>query len=112
MTKENKNKYWWVRKLVDKITKTGAPLNNHFYYYDYEVYQMSGTVDYTAVTISTKYHPCQQIVDFSFDFWTKELHFVSYIDENIRISIIKAFTEFYDNVNVSDETIVKKKNKV
>ena len=48
--KQNK-KYRALKRLIGKITKSNAPLNNSFSYYNYTVGQYSGTCDYTDVTI-------------------------------------------------------------
>jgi hypothetical protein len=105
MRKEKKPAYGWVKRLVNKITKSNAPLNNSFEYYGYQVEQYSGTVDYTSVTIFDKGRWRRELVEFDFDFWTKKLHFCSYIDDDFRMAVVKAFVEYYDDVNVSDDTL-------
>jgi hypothetical protein len=46
------------------------------------------------------------IIDFSFDFWTKELVFDFYIDYEIRNAVFHAFKSLYDGeVSVVDEPI-------
>ena len=105
MAKVKKPAYNWMKRLINRITQSDASLNNDFDYYGYHVNQSSGTVDYTSVTIYDKDHRHRELGEFSFDFWTKELHFVSYIDDDFRMAVVKAFVEFYDEVNVSDETL-------
>ena len=109
MTKEKKPSYKWVRRLVDKITKTVSPLNNSFEYYGYHIEQSSGTVDYTCVCIYDKGNWRNTLAEFDFDFWTKELHFTSYVDDDLRMAIVKAFVEFYNPLNVSDDTIEERR---
>lgn len=105
MAKEKKRTYGWVKRLVNKITKSDAPLNNSFEYYGYTVEQLSGTRDYTSVEILDKGTWRDNLTDFSFDFLTKKLHFISYIDNDMRMAVVKAFVEYYDKVNVSDESL-------
>lgn len=106
MAKEKKPAYGWIKRLVNKITQSNAPLNNSFEYYGYQVEQYSGTVDYTSVTIFDKGRWRRELGEFDFDFWTKELHFCSYIDDDFRMAVVKAFVEYYDDdVNVSDDTL-------
>ena len=97
-----KKKYNWIKKLIGRITSADAPLNNFFTYYGYEVNQTSGTADYTSVYITGK-HGC--IVDFSFDFWTYELNFVSYADDDVRMAVVEAFLEYYNPITISDDTL-------
>lgn len=99
----NKNKYWWIKKLVNKITKTSSPLNNGFTYYGYNVEQSSGMRDFTSVVITDSKH--NYVADFGFDFWTDELIFYNYIDYEIRNKIVKAFADIYNSINVIDNTL-------
>ena len=105
MAKEKKHTYGWVKKLVNKITKADAPLNNSFEYYGYGVEQLSGTPDYTSVDIFDKGTWRNELVRFSFDFMTRKLHFFSYADNEIRMAFVKAFVLYYNSVNVSDELL-------
>lgn len=96
--KQNK-KYRALKRLIDKITKSNAPLNNSFSYYNYTVGQYSGTCDYTDVTI-VDFKGCTEC-SFSFDFQTKELNFENYKTVDIRNAIIEAFKEYYEGVKLS-----------
>lgn len=69
--KQNK-KYRALKRLIGKITKSNAPLNNSFSYYNYTVGQYSGTCDYTDVTI-VDFKGCTEC-SFSFDFQTDEIY--------------------------------------
>lgn len=103
MKKEKKPTYKWVNRLVDKITRMNSPVNNEFIFYGHRIIQLSGVADETSVTIletDNRYSP--ELADFSFDFWTKELHFEGYIDYNFRDAIVKAFVTFYNSIIVSD----------
>lgn len=102
-----KKHYKWIMHLIDKITQSDAPLNNYFNYYGYEITQMSGTVDYTDVYIRDGRNT---LADFSFDFWTKELNFESYENDELRFAIVDAFVSIYEEVNVSDNTINERKS--
>lgn len=112
MAKQKKPSYKWIYRLIDKITKSDAPNNNEFIFYGHRVVQSSGTVDYTAITLweDTQYR--HELADFSFDYWTKHLHFDSYRDYDIRNIIVAAFIQCYDSVRITDNTIeeVRKEN--
>lgn len=96
--KQNK-KYRALKRLIGKITKSNAPLNNSFSYYNYTVGQYSGTCDYTDVTI-VDFKRCTEC-SFIFDFQTKELNFENYKTVDIRNAIIEAFKEYYEGVKLS-----------
>lgn len=83
--KQNK-KYRALKRLIGKITKSNAPLNNSFSYYNYTVGQYSGTCDYTDVTI-VDFKGCTEC-SFSFDFQTKELNFENYKTVDINSDLI------------------------
>lgn len=95
-----------IKRLINKITKSDAPLNNSFYYYKYKILQYSGTVDYTDVTIMD-YEGNKVICSFTFDFLIKELNFEEYKTVEIRNVIIEAFKECYEGVKLSitDESL-------
>lgn len=96
--KQNK-KYRALKRLIGKITKSNAPLNNSFSYYNYTVGQYSVTCDYTDVTI-VDFKECTEC-SFTFDFQTKELNFENYKTVDIRNAIIEAFKEYYEGVKLS-----------
>mgnify|MGYP006916030323 CR=1 FL=1 len=107
MAKQKKTSYKWLYRLIDRITKSDAPNNNYFDYYGHHVNQLSGTVDYTSVTI---YKRCKfpiTLLDFSFDYWTKELVLESYPDYEIRNALVDAFLECYGNIRVTDTQILE-----
>ena len=86
----------WLSRLIDKITQADCPNNNYFKYYGRDVSMMSGTPDYTSVTINDSgSHIC-----FNFDFWTKELCIESYADYDQRDTIINSFKKLYRHVNI------------
>ena len=95
-----------IKRLINKITKSDAPLNNSFYYYKYKILQYSSTVDYTDVTIMD-YEGNKVICSFTFDFLLKELNFEEYKTVEIRNVIIEAFKECYEGVKLSitDESL-------
>ena len=98
-----KTNYKWLARLVNRITKEGQPNNDSFSYYGHEVSLSSGTRDYVAVWIP------DWRLDFSFDFWTKELIFTSYGEYEERDTIIRAFRAIYNDrwqtVKVFDEQL-------
>lgn len=112
MAKQKKPSYKWIYRLIDKITQSDAPNNNDFTFYGHQVNQSSGTVDYTAVTIWDDNQYRHELADFSFDYWTKHLHFDSYKDYEIRNVIVAAFVRCYGSIRVSDDTIeeIRKEN--
>lgn len=113
MAKDMKS-YGWLNRLVDKITKADAPLNNSFDYYGFHVNQSSGTPNYTAVVIFENYMSSErsEMVYFSFDFSTKNLHFVDYKNLEIRQSVIDAFLLCYNEVRISDDILKSRMNKL
>ena len=95
--------YNWLKRLVDKITKTDCPNNNYFWYYGHEVSLTSGTRDYVSVLIAEDDRGWRKNqIDFSFDYWTKDLVFESYNNYDERDAIIKAFKTYYSRVSVVD----------
>ena len=100
-----KKKYRALKRLINKITKSNAPLNNSFSYYNYTVGQYSGTCDYTDVTIADFKNRTE--CSFTFDFLTKELNSEEYKSVEIRNAIIEAFKECYEDVRlyITDELL-------
>ena len=100
-----KEKYRALKRLINKITKSNAPLNNSFSYYNYTVGQYSGTCDYTDVTIADFKNRTE--CSFTFDFLTKELNFEEYKSVEFRNAIIEAFKECYEDVRlyITDELL-------
>lgn len=95
--------YKWLKRLVDKITKTDCPNNNYFWYYGHEVSLTSGTRDYVSVLIAEDDRGWRKNqIDFSFDYWTKDLVFESYNNYDERDAIIKAFKTYYGRVSIVD----------
>lgn len=103
-----KKSYKWLFRLIDKITNKDCPNNNHFIYYGHNVDLTSGTRDYVSCYVSKSdlSRRSVPIIDFSFDFWTKELVFDFYTDYEIRNAVFHAFKSLYDgDVSVVDEPI-------
>lgn len=96
-----KNYHKWLKRLVDKITRSNCPNNNYFLYYGHKIVLQSGTCDYVDVTISAMDN--NDLIGFSFDFWTKELHFKAYTDYDERDTIISALRQIYGNLPITDE---------
>ena len=84
----------WLPRLLDKITKTTTPNNSEFTYYGHKVTMLSGTTDYTDVTIQDKRG--NTILDFSLDFLTKECDICGYTDYNLRDSLVNTLNKLYD----------------
>lgn len=96
-----KNYHKWLKRLVDKITRSNCPNNNYFLYYGHKIVLQSGTCDYVDVTISAMDN--NDLIGFSFDFWTKELHFKAYTDYDERDTIISVLRQIYGNLSITDE---------
>ena len=97
------------KKLVRKITDNRTNLNSQFYFYNYEITLLSGTVDYVNIVVRNE--SIEYYLQFSFDFWTKELVFFTY---NIDILKIIEFFKFFYGGNISvcfDFTIEFDENK-
>lgn len=94
-----KKSYKWLERLIDKITKSDQLNNDSFVYYGHLVTLQSGTRDYVDVYITDMNYNHQK--EFDFDFWTKELGFVSYESYDERDAIIQAFRRIYGKRSVS-----------
>ncbi len=86
----------YIQKLIDRITKSGRSNNDSFTYYRHLVELQSGTDGYVSVTLyKTGNRYDGELADFSFDYWTLELHFVCTVGKALTESIISAFRHFY-----------------
>lgn len=91
-----KPRYNYIQKLIGRITKSGQSDNDSFTYYRHLVELQSGANDYVSVTLyKTDSRYDGELADFSFDYWTLELHFVCTIGKALTESIINAFKHFY-----------------
>lgn len=91
-----KPRYNYIQKLIDRITKSGQSNNDSFTYYGHLVELQSGTDGYVSVTLyKTNDRYGGELADFSFDYWTLELHFVGTVGKALTESIISAFRHFY-----------------
>lgn len=91
-----KPRYNYIQKLIDRITKSGQSNNDCFTYYGHLVELQSGTSGYVSVTLyKTDDRYGGELADFSFDYWTLELHFVGTIGKVLTEKIISAFRHFY-----------------
>ena len=90
-----KKNYKWISRLINKITKTDCPNNCDFIYYNHAMHLQSGMRDYVDVSVIT-------MTNFSFDFLTKELVFESYMDFDIRDTIICALKHIYGRLTIYD----------
>jgi len=91
-----KPRYNYIQKLIDRITKSGQSNNDCFTYYGHLVELQSGTSGYVSVTLyKTDDRYGGELADFSFDYWTLELHFVGTVGKALTESIISAFRHFY-----------------
>lgn len=89
-------KYNYLQKLIGRITKSGQSNNDSFTYYRHLVELQSGTNGYVSVTLyKTESRYDGELADFSFDYWTLELHFVSTVGKTMTENIISAFRHFY-----------------
>lgn len=88
-------KYAFIKRLVDKITRSET--NCEFAYYNHMVVLQSGTSGYVSVTVcNTSDRYSGTMLDFSFDYWTHELHFVCSESKRLTDKVIEAFRELYN----------------
>lgn len=96
--------YKFVKRLIDRITTVSQSNNDSFTYYGHSVNLQSGTRDYVAVTIykgADMYSG--SMADFTFDFWTKQLH-IEYAEcDNMEEAIITAFRNLYKSIKTTKE---------
>ncbi len=86
----------YIKRLIGRITASGQSNNDSFTYYRHLVELQSGTNGYVSVTLyKTENRYDGELADFSFDFWTLELHFVSTVGKALTESIIHAFNNLY-----------------
>ena len=79
------------------MTKISQPNNDNFTYYGKEVTLQNGTPDYVVVSVKTEK---ENVMEFNFDFLTKELNITfADTDETLDI-IINSFKELYRDVKV------------
>jgi len=79
------------------VTKISQPNNDNFTYYGNEVTLQNGTPDYVVVSVKTEK---ENVMEFNFDFLTKELNITfADTDETLDI-IINSFKELYRDVKV------------
>lgn len=91
-----KPRYNYIKRLIDRITKSGQSNNDSFTYYGHLVELQSGTNGYVSVTLyKTESRYDGELADFSFDYWTLQLHFVSTVGKSMTENIINAFIHFY-----------------
>lgn len=76
----------WINRMVERITRKDAVLNNCFNVNRHRVVCQSGMTDYVCVLIDNA-------EGFSFDFWTKQLSFEHGC--KYRFEIMTAFSKVY-----------------
>lgn len=85
-------KAYQIKRLIDRITRTSQSNNDYFTYYGNEVSLQSGTPDYVVVSVKTEN---ANVMEFDFDFLTKELN-ITFADTDETLDIIvNAFKEIY-----------------
>ncbi|MCM1312844.1 MAG: hypothetical protein NC252_08125 [Roseburia sp.] len=88
--------YKYIQRLIGRITASSQSNNDSFTYYRHFVELHSGTNGYVSVTLyKTESRYDGELADFSFDYWTLELHFVSTVGKAITENIINAFRHLY-----------------
>ena len=91
----------YINRLIGRITTAGQSNNDSFTYYRHLVELQSGTNGYVSVTLyKTGNRYDGELAEFSFDYWTLELHFVSTVGKAMTESIINAFRRFYAPRNI------------
>lgn len=96
--------YKFITRLIDRITSVSQSTNDSFIYYGHHVNLQSGTRDYVAVTIcrnSDMYSG--SLADFTFDFWTKQLHIEHVNNDSMEEAIIRAFKSLYHSITITKE---------
>lgn len=95
MTKKTRKTYRFIDRLIDKVT-TSDSNNMSFTHYGHLVELESGTEDYISVTIyNTTDRYKGTLADFSYDYWTHELHFLYSECKILTERIINAFKFLY-----------------
>lgn len=90
-------KTFQIKKLINRVTKTSQPNNDNFTYYGNEVTLQSGTPDYVVVSVKTEK---ENVLEFDFDFLTKELNITFANTDETLDTIIKSFKELYNGIKV------------
>lgn len=97
-------KFTRLNKLIEKITNTNTSNNCEFDYYGYHITMLSGTIDYTDVTIQNK--DKNVILQFTLDFLTKECVIENYEDYDLRDSLVNELNElYYGTMRFSDAAL-------
>ena len=87
-------KYAFIKRLVDKITRSET--NCEFVYYNHKVVLQSGTNGYVSVTVcNTNDRYSGTMLEFSFDYWTHELHFMCSESKRLTNKVVDAFRGLY-----------------
>ena len=93
-----------LNKLIEKITNINTSNNCEFDYYGYHITMLSGTIDYTDVTIQNKNK--NVILEFTMDFLTKECVIENYEDYDLRDSLVNTLNElYYGTMRFSDAAL-------
>ena len=97
-----KNKYNWLTRLINKITRKEESNNQSFVYYGHLVHVQSGTVDFMDVTVCNTADGGDVLASFSFDFWTKELtcEYGSRYFEDVS----EVFRKMYGNITIVNDS--------
>lgn len=93
-------KVYQIRNLIKRITNNSQSNNDSFTYYGYNVLLQSGSFDYVVASVKTE---DSNIMEFDFDFLTKELNITFADSDETLDTIINSFKEIYRNVKVSIE---------
>lgn len=96
--------YKFIKRLIDRITSVSQSNNDSFTYYGHFVNLQSGTRDYVAVTIykgADMYSG--SMADFTFDFWTKQLHIEYAESDSMDEAIITALKKLYNSIKITRE---------
>lgn len=84
----------WLPRLLDKITNNETNNNAEFTYYGYHVTMLSGTLDYTDVTIQNKDNDI--ILQFTLDFLAKDCTIDCYDNYALRDSLAGTLHKLYN----------------
>ena len=96
--------YKFIKRLIDRITSVNQSNNDCFTYFGHYVSLQSGTIDYVAVTICRN---CDMysgsIAEFTFDYWTKQLHIEYAENDNLEKAIVRGFKSIYHSITETRE---------
>lgn len=94
--------YKYIRRLVERITRSSQSLNDSFDYYKRQVTLQSGTRDFMAVTVTeTDDRLFGSQLCFDYDFDLRILNIEATQCRKMTNRLVEAFKDIYSGVKVS-----------